>query len=106
MPMVRILLLTLLLAAAVALPARADEVEARARRLINELGCKACHNFERSGSNLAPSLNRIGTRLSLQQLRQRMAVHQAAVGKDFRPDYANLPAEDMDTILLFLAGQR
>lgn len=84
----------------------AEENEARARRLLNELGCKGCHSFEKSGSMLAPPLNRVGARLTLQQLREKMEGHSPEEGKPFRPSYATTPAEDIDAILRFLATRK
>lgn len=102
----RVLLISALIALSCQAPAGAEENEARARRLINALGCKACHSFERSGSMLAPPLNRIGARLTLPQLQEKMAEHKPEEGEKFRPSYATTPPEDMDAILQFLATRK
>lgn len=88
------------------LPATAEEPEAKARRMMNALGCKACHSFERSGSTLAPPLDRIGARMSLQQLQNKLTIHQARKEKSFMPSYSTTPKEDLNVILQFLAEQK
>ena len=87
-------------------PALAEDPEARARRLMNALGCKACHNFEKSGSTLAPTLDRIGTRLNLDQLQEKITNHRKGKAESFMPSYATTSEEDLNDILQFLAAHK
>lgn len=80
----------------------AADSEANARKLLNSLGCKACHSFEGSGSTLAPPLDGIGRRFDRQQLLKRLQEHTDA-SERFMPDYSTLEPEDMDSLLEFLA---
>lgn len=87
-------------------PALAENPEARARRLMNALGCKACHSFEKSGSTLAPPLDRIGARLTFQQLQEKLTGHRNSKGKALMPSYATTAEEDLNGILQFLADHK
>jgi len=84
--------------------AMAEEAESRARRLMNALGCKACHSFEQSGSIIAPALTRIGARLSLEQLEEKLTLHQD--NNSLMPSYETTPAEDLKAILIFLSERK
>lgn len=103
--MIRTLLLPALLLC-LSLPAMAENDETRARRLINGLGCKACHSFEQSGSTLAPALDRIGSRFSQQQLLETLSQHRDVDSKPFMPSYATTPEEELNILLQFLAAQQ
>lgn len=103
--MIRTLLLGVLLLC-FSLPAMAESDEARARRLINGLGCKACHSFEKSGSTLAPALDRIGLRFSQQQLQEALSKHRGVDSKPFMPSYATTPEEEINILVQFLAAQQ
>jgi len=88
------------------LPAQAGSSEERARRLMNALGCKACHSFERSGSNLAPPLDRVGERYNQQQLKDILSRHRDQSISTGMPSYATTPDEDLIAILQFLAAHK
>lgn len=88
------------------LTALAEDDEARARRLINGLGCKACHSFEQSGSTLAPPLDRIGSRLTPEQITEKIVTYRGEETKPFMPSYATTPQEELNTLIQFLAQQQ
>ncbi|HKJ05046.1 MAG TPA: c-type cytochrome [Geopsychrobacteraceae bacterium] len=100
------LLLIVILIICSPLLATAEDAESRARRLMNALGCKACHSFEQSGSILAPSLNRVGARLTLQQLQEKLTAHRKSKSNSLMPSYATTPAEDLNAILQFLSEHK
>ena len=87
-------------------PANAEDSEARARRLMNALGCKACHSFEQSGSDLAPPLDRVGERYTLEQLKAKLSLHRNQSTMTAMPSYATTPDEDLIDILQFLAARK
>ena len=99
----RILLLLLLVALCSPPLSKAEESEARARRIINSLGCKACHSFEFSGSTLAPAFDQIGNRFSVKQLKEQLRRHNDRTSQPFMPDYSTIPDADMNDIVQFLA---
>ena len=82
----------------------AVDSEAQARRLINALGCKACHSLEQSGSILAPSLDKIGARMDLKQLTEKLTIHKEKKPKTAMPSYATTPDQDLTAIVIFLAS--
>lgn len=104
--MIRLFLLLMVLALCSWLPAIAEDPESHARRLINALGCKACHSFEQSGSTLAPSLDRIGKRLTAQQLMEKLIAPRDENKKEFMPSYATTPQKDLDAIVQFLVARK
>ena len=102
----RLLLLIVILALCSPLPAMAEDVESSARRLMNALGCKACHSFEQSGSILAPPLDHVGARFTLQQLQEKLTAHRENKSNSLMPSYATIPAEDLKAILQFLSEHK
>lgn len=102
----RFLLFVLIFVLCSSLSALAEDPEPQARRLMNALGCKACHSFEQSGSALAPPLDRIGARLNLQQLKEKLTAHRNNNKKIFMPNYMTTPEEDLNAILQFLANHK
>jgi cytochrome c553 len=99
----RILLLLLLVTLSAPPLSKAEESEARARRIINSLGCKACHSLEGSGSTLATAFDQIGNRLSMEQLNEQLTRHGNRNSQTFMPDYSTVPDADMNDIVQFLA---
>ncbi|PLX89045.1 MAG: hypothetical protein C0618_02700 [Desulfuromonas sp.] len=88
------------------MPVQAENPETRARKLLNELGCKACHSFENSGSTLAAGLEQIGNRLNTDQVRKRLTEHSGQNDTQFMPSYATTPADDIDALANLIAGLR
>ena len=80
--------------------------EARARRLINALGCKGCHRLERDGGSLAPELDTVGSRLSEDQLVAHLKAHSATRQSGFMPSYATTNLEDLQVLSKFLRSLR
>ena len=100
--------LLLITTAAIAQPLTPEE-EQEARRLLVVFGCRACHDFEKSGSTLAPSLDRIGRKLDEQAILKRLQRPPAKkkVPRDkFMPSYRSTPAEQLELLSRFLAGRK
>lgn len=96
-----IMLITLLLCGTS--PVLADDsTEAEARRLINALGCKGCHQLEKDGGSLAPPLDQIGTRMSRLQIRQHLSAHAQEEQKGFMPSYNTTSQAELELISDFL----
>lgn len=92
----------LLLIGLLLLPSVAGADEARARRLLNALGCKGCHSLAGQGGSVGPALDRIGRRLdaaALLQLLQR----PAAEGRTM-PAYDHLPEAELKILADYLAA--
>lgn len=89
---------------AMAQPAKADE--ARARHLINALGCRGCHKFEGDGGSLAPGLDQIGSRLSKEQIVSHLAAHASTRKTGFMPSYNTTDREELENLGHFLHSHR
>jgi hypothetical protein len=89
------------------LPLLAEETpEIRARRLINALGCKGCHELEGDGGSLAPALDKVGTRLSRDQINQHLEAHSSTRKKGFMPSYSTTPQAELKNLSDFLFNLR
>ncbi len=80
--------------------------EARARLLINALGCKGCHKFEGDGGSLAPVLDQVGSRLSKEQIVDHLAAHASTRQTGFMPSYNTTEQEELKNLSEFLHSQR
>ena len=80
----------------------------RARHLFLDLGCRACHDFDKSGSNLAISLDRIGLKLSEETILQRLQLPPEKLdqGAKFMPSYQTTPIEQLKLLSRFLANRK
>jgi len=106
-----ILAITLLLATLLS-PLQAAELTPeqgqQARLLFTALGCQACHDFDKSGSTLAPSLDRIGLKLSAEQIMARLQLPplKSDQGKNFMPSYQTTAPEQLELLSRFLARRK
>ena len=101
----RLLILSLLVAIPPALipPAFAQpDAEALARRLLNSQGCKACHRIEGSGSTAAVDLDKIGSRLTGEQLRNKLVNPQQQHAAGRIADFSHLQDNEIDALITFL----
>jgi hypothetical protein len=76
--------------------------------LFTALGCRACHDFDKSGSNLANSLDRIGLKLSEAEILQRLQrpPKKLDVGENFMPSYQTTSIEQLKLLSRFLANRK
>jgi mono/diheme cytochrome c family protein len=106
---VRLAILTLLLAATWSLAPAAlaqPDPEAVARRLLNSQGCKACHRLDGEGASFAPSLDKVGSRLSREQLRGKLANPERQHAGGRIADFSHLQHAEIDALTLFLSQKR
>ncbi len=80
----------------------------QALRLFSAFGCRACHDFENSGSNIAGSLDRIGLKLRKEQILQRLQLppEEVGQGEKFMPSYQTTPADQLELLSRFLASRK
>jgi cytochrome c2 len=89
------------LSLALAAPALAAD-DARARELINSLGCKGCHKLGGDGGTLAPAFEGVGTRLEAEAIRRQLVNPKEVNPKTMMPAYAHLPEKDLKALVDFL----
>ena len=85
--------------------AQAD-AEALARRLLNSQGCKACHSFEGTGATRGSDLDKVGSRLTREQLRSQLVnpQHRHAAGRI--ADFSHLQDHEVEALTDFLSQRR
>jgi len=98
-------LIGLLLVLHLATPALAVD-EARARNLVNSLGCKGCHPFEGSGGSLGSALDRIGRTLSKEQIIRKLVEPKANNPNSMMPGYGQISDADIDALAEYLAARK
>lgn len=80
----------------------------RARSLLLALGCRACHDFDQSGSNLSISLDRIGLKLEedaiLKQLQK--PAEKLGKGEKFMPSYRTTAPDQLKLLSHYLAQRK
>jgi cbb3-type cytochrome oxidase cytochrome c subunit len=70
------------------------------RDVATRSGCLGCHRIGSSGSDgIGSNLNGIGERRSRSEIRQALVDPQVAM-----PSYDELPAQDLDALLVFLSA--
>jgi ubiquinol-cytochrome c reductase cytochrome b subunit len=84
------------------LPPAAGADEARARRLLNALGCKGCHLLAGQGGSVGPALDQLGRRLDAAALLQYLQL-PAAEGQTM-PAYDHLPQAELKILADYLAA--
>ena len=97
-----VLLALLLHAPAAAAPA---DGETLARRLLNSQGCKACHQIGGEGAAFAPALDKVGGRLTADQLRSALVNPQKHHAGGRIGDFSHLQGNEIDALVSFL-GER
>ncbi len=80
--------------------------EARARLLINALGCKGCHQLEGDGGSLAPALDQVGKRLSKEEIVRHLAAHASTRESGFMPSYQTTDRDELRNLSEFLHSLR
>ncbi|MCM2265879.1 MAG: c-type cytochrome [Desulfuromonadales bacterium] len=82
------------------------DAEALARRLLNSQGCKACHLIEEAGASTGPNLEKVGGRLTREQLRLKLANPQKRHANGRIADFSHLPGNEIDALTLFLSNRK
>ena len=78
------------------------DAEALARRLLNSQGCKACHRIEGGGATTGPDLNKVGSRLTREQLRSKLVNPQKRHAAGRITDFSYLQGNEIDALTAFL----
>lgn len=91
---------TAVLSLALATPALADD--ARARELINSLGCKGCHQLGGEGGTLGPAFEGVGSRLKEKDIREQLVNPKGKNPQTMMPAFANLPEKDLKVLVDYL----
>ncbi len=83
-----------------------------AEEVIAKLGCAACHSLENSDQLLGPSLQGIGSRLSVEEIRQSIIDPEAVIPDGFEGGMMpatfaeQVTAKEMEMMVQFLAKQK
>lgn len=85
--------------------AQAD-TDALARRLLNSQGCKACHRIEEAGARTGPSLEKVGNRLTGEQLRARLVNPQKLHATGRIADFSHLQDNEIEALIIFLSNRK
>ncbi len=91
---------------------RVVEAAQSAEEVIAKLGCAACHSLENSDVLLGPSLQSIGSRLGVEEIRQSIIDPEAVVPDGFSggmmpANFAEqITAREMEMMVQFLAQQK
>jgi ubiquinol-cytochrome c reductase cytochrome b subunit len=94
---------TAALSLALAVPALAAD-DARARELINSLGCKGCHQLDGEGGTLGPALKGVGSRLKEKDIREQLLNPKAKNPKSMMPAFTSLPEKDLKILVEYLSS--
>ena len=71
----------------------------KGKELVQANGCTNCHKIEGKGGNVGPDLSSIGSRLSEEQIRQKLVNPPPGM-----PSFKNLPKEKVDAMADYLAS--
>jgi cbb3-type cytochrome oxidase cytochrome c subunit len=83
-----------------------DASEALARRLLNSQGCKACHSFEGTGATRGSDLDKVGSRLTREQLRSQLVNPQHRHADGRIADFSHLQEHEIEALTNFLSERR
>jgi cytochrome c553 len=71
-------------------------------KLIHVLGCKGCHVISGEGGSLAPDLTKIGSRMSVKQIKEQLITEPAIRTNGFMPSYNSLSDDELERISEYL----
>jgi ubiquinol-cytochrome c reductase cytochrome b subunit len=83
-----------------ALPPESD----KGREVYEAQGCPACHVLKGAGSPAGPDLTKIGAKRDAEWLKRFMKEPTAVMPGSIMPPYAELPAEELDALVQYLAS--
>ena len=103
--------LLLLMAAHFALPSAAPAApgnEALAQRLIDSQGCRACHRLNGAGvgAGIGPELDKVGSRLTREQLRAKLVNPQKRHANGKISDFSLLSGTEIDALVSYLETRK
>lgn len=110
--MIRTLILSLVALGIAGLsPAFAQDAIAKGATVFGAQKCAMCHSLDGKGMAKGP-LDGVGTRLTADQIREwithpvEMAAKANATRKPAMKPYPNLPKDDLDSLVAFLASKK
>lgn len=80
--------------------------ETRGKELFASLGCKGCHRLAGAGGTVGPALDKVGSRMSTEQLQKKLIDPKTQNPKSAMPSYQRLPEKDISALVDFLASQK
>jgi nitric oxide reductase subunit C len=78
----------------------------RGAELLQALGCTGCHALGGLGGQAGPPLDGVGGRLDRAALERQLASPQTRNPNTIMPSYAQMPRQDLEALVDFLAGQK
>ncbi len=78
----------------------------RGAELLQALGCTGCHALGGLGGQVGPSLDGVGGRLDRPALERQLASPQTRNPNTIMPSYSQVPRQDLEALVDFLAGQK
>jgi cytochrome c2 len=82
------------------------DTEGLARRLLNSQGCKACHSFENTVASNGPDLNKVGSRLTREQLRGTLVNPRHRHANARIADFSHLQEQEIEALTDFLSRRQ
>ncbi|MEW5805780.1 MAG: cytochrome c [Acidobacteriota bacterium] len=73
--------------------------------LFKENNCFACHRLQEVGGNVGPTLDDVGSRLSLEKIKQQIRTPESLNPNTAMPGYTNLSDEDLQALATFISQQ-
>lgn len=80
--------------------------EMEAMNLIHIQGCKGCHGLDGKGGTLGPVLDGVGSRLTEEQLKQKLINPKKSKPTSVMPDYRHLSTSELQLLTDYLAHLR
>ena len=80
--------------------------EMKAMDLIHIQGCKGCHSLDGRGGTLGPVLDGVGSRLTWEQLKQKLVNPKNNKPTSVMPDYRHLSTSELQQLTDYLAHLR
>lgn len=102
--MIRVVISFFVLCTLLSVKVHADTT-ARARKLINSQGCKACHTLEGDGGNLSVSFETMREKLSRAEIRGKLVNPEKQHGNDKIKDFSHLDSDDINALIEFIQPQ-
>jgi mono/diheme cytochrome c family protein len=80
--------------------------EMKVMDLIHIQGCKGCHSLDGKGGTLGPELDGVGSRLTWEQLKQRLVNPKKQKPPSAMPDYRHLSTSELQLLTDYLTQLR
>ncbi len=103
--MYRTFLLLIFLATVIRPAGLYAEDSAKARKLINSQGCKACHSLAGDGGTLSVSFEAMREKLSKPEIRAKLVNREKQHGNMKIRDFSHLDDDEINTLVEFIQPQ-